>query len=96
MAPPLSLDALQELDLPPSGVYVTSVVPNTPADDAGLIGSTGSSGDYIVAVDGTSIRDSSELISYLVFETVVGQTIDLTVLRNGEEIVVPLELGARP
>jgi S1-C subfamily serine protease len=32
----------------------------------------------------------------LVFNTSVGQTIELTVLRNGEQIAVPLTLGERP
>ena len=39
---------------------------------------------------------SDELLSYLVFETTPGQTVDLTVIRDGEEIVVPLTLGERP
>ncbi|MEZ4644496.1 MAG: trypsin-like peptidase domain-containing protein [Chloroflexota bacterium] len=96
MAPALDLQTLDQLDLPPNGVYVTSVVADTPAAEAGLIGNAGPGGDYILAVDGIAIRDSSELISYLVFETEVGQTIELTVLRGDEEIIVPLTLGARP
>lgn len=96
MAPPLDLETLNSLDLPPNGVYITSVVPNTPAEAAGLVGNAGPGGDYIIAVDGIPIRDSSELISYLIFETEVGQTIELTVLRENEEIVVPLTLSARP
>ena len=96
MAPALDLQTLDQLDLPPNGVYVTSVVADTPAAEAGLIGNAGPGGDYIMAVDGITLRDSSELISYLVFETEVGQTIELTVLRGDEEIIVPLTLGARP
>jgi S1-C subfamily serine protease len=32
----------------------------------------------------------------LVFRSAPGQTIDLTVLRDGEEITLPLTLGERP
>ncbi|MCA9973992.1 MAG: trypsin-like peptidase domain-containing protein [Anaerolineales bacterium] len=96
MAPPLTLDTLEEWGLPIGGVYVSSVTPNTPAAEAGLVGSINRGGDYITAVDGMPIRDSGELIAYLVFETAVGQTIELTVIRDGQEAVVPLTLGARP
>ena len=93
---PLTLDTLEEWGLPIGGVYVSSVTPNTPAAEAGLVGSINRGGDYITAVDGMPIRDSGELIAYLVFETAVGQTIELTVIRDGQEAVVPLTLGARP
>ncbi len=97
MASSLDLETLVDLNLPSTdGVYVTNVVPNTPADAAGLIGNAGSGGDLIIAIDGQSIKDSSELISYLVFETEVGQTIDLTVIRNNNKITIPLKLGTRP
>ncbi|MCB8921960.1 MAG: trypsin-like peptidase domain-containing protein [Ardenticatenaceae bacterium] len=96
MAEPLSVEALDELGLPAQGVYVTRVVPGTPADEAGLLGNPGPGGDYITAINGEPVRDSSELISYLVFETEVGQTIELTVIRNNQKVTVPLILGARP
>lgn len=97
MAGTLDLETQQELELPSTiGVYVTNVVPDTPAAEAGLIGSIGPGGDFIQSIDGNTVRDSSDLISYLVFETEVGQTIELSVLRGDEEIVVPLTLGARP
>ena len=75
---------------------MTNVVPDSPANDAGLVGNIGPGGDFILAIDGQPVKDSSELVSYLVFETIVGQTIDLTVLRQGEEVEIPLTLGARP
>lgn len=96
MAPSLSLEALAELNLPAQGVYVTRVVPNSPAGQAGLRGAEGPGGDYIIAIDGQLVRDSNDLISYLVFQTEVGQTIELTVIREGQEITVPLTLGVRP
>lgn len=103
MADPLTFAQQQSLGLPANGVYVTRVVPDAPADRAGLIAGDFSStgellpgGDYIIAIDGQPIRDSADLISYLVFNAEAGQTIDLTVLRNGQEITIPLTLGARP
>ena len=91
----------QELyGLPQSvGVYITRVTAEGPAEAAGLIAanpSDGRGGDLIIAVDGQPVRDFNEMISYLVFETEVGQTIDLTIIRDGQTINVPLTLGARP
>jgi 2-alkenal reductase len=96
----LNLNLQDQLGLPrPSGAYVTGITPNGPADDAGLIpaqGDEGRGGDLIVAIDGQPVQDTEQLISYLVFEADVGQTVELTVLRDGETITLPLTLGARP
>ena len=81
------------------GAYVISVTAGSPADQAGLISAnpnSGRGGDLVVAIDGRPIVDFSDLNSYLVFHTRVGQTIEITVLRNGERVVLPLTLGARP
>ena len=100
-----SLDtALQEqLDVPQTaGVYITEITNDSPAAAAGLIGSGDNGfallpgGDLIIAINGHPVINSDDLISYLVFETEVGQTVDLTVIREKEEIIVPLTLGARP
>jgi len=53
-------------------------------------------GDLIIAVDGRPIASSDDLISYLVFNTEVGQTINLTIIRDGQQLDVPLTLGQRP
>ncbi len=96
----LSLDDQEELGLSQTqGAYVLSVTDSGPAGRAGLIPAdpdTGRGGDLIVAIDGRPIGDFADLNSYLVFETTVGQTIEITVLRGGEQVVVPLTLGARP
>ena len=81
------------------GAYVISVTPGSPADQAGLIpadASTGRGGDLIVTIDGRPINDFSDLNGYLVFETSVGQSINITVLRDGELVELQLTLGARP
>ena len=96
----ISLEEQEQYDLPQTqGAYVISVVPGSPADEAGLISAdaqTGRGGDLVIAINGQPIDDFSDLNTYLVFETEPGQTIQMTVLRNGERITLPLKLGARP
>ncbi len=96
----ISLDEQGAFDLPQtSGAYVLSVSPGSPAAQAGLRGAsatTGRGGDLIVAIDDRPVGDFNDLNSYLVFHTTVGQTIELTVIRNGARLTVPLTLGQRP
>lgn len=96
----LNLNLQEQFDLPrPSGAYVIDITENSPADEAGLIasrGGDGQDGDLIIAIDGEPIQDTESLISYLVFHTDVGQTIEITVIRDGETINLPVTLGARP
>ncbi len=95
----ITLDQQEAWGLPQtSGVYVGSVTEDSPAEDAGLIaaGSDGRGGDLITAVDGQQVNDFNGLISYLVFKAEVGQTILLTVIRDGETLELPLTLGERP
>jgi S1-C subfamily serine protease len=94
------------LELPvEQGILLQEVVPEGPADRAGLRGSyqqteidegplpTG--GDIILAIDGVELRDMDELIVYLA-ETTVGQTVTLDILREGERQSVDLILEERP
>lgn len=53
-------------------------------------------GDVVVRVDGQPVRSFEDLLSYIALETVPGQTIELTVLRGGEEVTVSVRVGARP
>ena len=106
----LSPDLAEELDLPATtrGAYVNQVIPKSPADRAGLRGGTRETtlfigedflqagGDIITAMDGTEIKDFNDLITYLSKETKVGQTVEVTILREGEELRIPVELGERP
>ncbi len=93
----LDLELQEQLDLSQlNGAYVTEVTLDSPAEESGLVGKNGPGGDLIIAVDEQPVDNSDDLIAYLVFETRVGDTIELTVLREGEEVVIPLTLGARP
>ncbi|MFW6184408.1 MAG: S1C family serine protease [Chloroflexota bacterium] len=96
----LTREQLETFDLPEAqGAYVLEVLPDGPADAAGLRGAnpdTGSGGDLIIAIDDQSIASFADLNSYLVFNGAVGQTIELTILRDGEETTLSLTLDARP
>ena len=102
--PELTLGVQEQLGLPQvDGVYVTSVVPNGPSDRGGLRGDSAGTGnafrgdgDLIVAVDGQPVRVFSELMSYVINRTRPGQSIVLTVLREGGEAQVEIVLGERP
>jgi 2-alkenal reductase len=96
----ISLERQEAFDLPQTqGAYVIGVADGSPAVQAGLVAAnanSGRGGDLVIAIDGQTVIDFSDLNSYLVFQTAPGQTIDLTVLRDGQTIEVPLTLGARP
>ncbi|WP_436931200.1 S1C family serine protease [Halosimplex halobium] len=88
------------------GVYIDLVRDGAPSDGV-LQGSTGETtvagqpgvatgGDVVVAMGGTSIPTREALASFLALETSPGDTIDVTVLRDGEERTVELTLGSRP
>jgi S1-C subfamily serine protease len=88
------------------GVLVESVVATGPAASAGLVAGTttvtidGSQylvgGDIIVSIDGTKIINQDALSTYLVQNTIAGQTVQLGVIRSGSLITVTLVLGTRP
>ncbi len=81
------------------GAYVFSVVAGGPADQAGIQAAdpnTGRGGDLIIALDGFPVDDFSDLNSYLSFNASPGQTIVVTIVRNGEVVDLELVLGARP
>ena len=96
----------EELDLPvEKGILVQLVVEDGPADKAGLRGSDrqvefeggllGAGGDVIVTIDGVVVEAMDDLIVYLA-DTMVGQTVTLTVWRDGEERKVEVTLEERP
>ena len=87
-----------------TGAYVTSVVPDGPADQAGIrAGDTPTSitglnagGDLITAMDGQPIASFDELLSFLVTNKSPGDTVVLTVLRDGQPVDITVTLGTRP
>ena len=87
------------------GVMVSEVVSGGPADGT-LQGveewETRSSrripigGDVIVAIDGTPLPTRHDLSTYLALETAPGDTVEITVIRDGEEQTVEMTFGQRP
>jgi S1-C subfamily serine protease len=53
-------------------------------------------GDLIIAIDGHKIISGDHLISYLEAYTTPNQTIDVTIIRDKQEMTIPVELGTRP
>jgi 2-alkenal reductase len=86
------------------GALVAEVISGSPADQAGLRGGTREEigintllgGDVIIAIDDSEIRDFDDLISFLSVRGSVGDTVTLTIIRNGREQTLDLTLGARP
>ena len=50
-------------------------------------------GDIIVAINGTRITNTDSLLSYLEENTLPGQTLNFTVVRDGQTQIVPVAIG---
>jgi len=104
----MSLTLINALNLPNNlqGVIVNDVSQDGPAGQAGLLPPGNdrilsgervpTSADIITAIDGQPITGMSALVSYLASKTTPGQTVSLSVWRAGQQIVIPVTLGARP
>jgi serine protease Do len=87
------------------GLYVEEVVDGGPSDGI-LRGTTGSTlvdgqqratgGDVIVRLGQTEIRTTQTLSTFLALETSPGDTVEVTVIREGDRQQVRLPLGSRP
>lgn len=88
------------------GVLIQSVVSGGPAATAGLKAGTHQAtvegntlmlgGDIITAINGTRILNGDGLSAYLEGNTLPGQTISVTIIRNGQTMTIPVVLGTRP
>jgi S1-C subfamily serine protease len=84
------------------GVSVNTIVQAGPADKAGLSGTTidqygrKHGGDVIVAVDGDKIREFEQLVSYIEGNKSPGDSVVLSVFRNGSIIDLDAVLKERP
>ena len=88
------------------GALVEAVTSGGPADKAGIKASNtnitdngqqvGVGGDIITAYNGQTVKSSDDLVTFLADSGLVGQTVTLTILRNGKQIQIQVTLGLRP
>ncbi len=72
------------------GVYVSSVIDGYPAQEAGI-----KEGDIITAIDDEPVKEPMDLIAQIIrYE--VGDSITVTVNRNGEVLEISLTLSEKP
>lgn len=84
-------DHVKLLDLESKkGAMVAEVTPGSPADDAGL-----KRYDVITAINGKAIEDGRDL-QYKIADIEPGTKSKLTIIRNGEEETVTVEIGEKP
>lgn len=104
----MSPDIAQAMNLPSDtrGALIEQVSPGGPAANANLQGSNNTvtingvqgtvGGDIITAIDGQTINNMSDIIAYLAIHTQVGQTVTMSILRDGNPQNVQVTLGNRP
>jgi 2-alkenal reductase len=96
-----AMDLTQE-----QGAYLTTIMPDGPAEKAGLRGTSEEAlvegrqlilgGDVITAIDDQPVRSFDDLLIYVALQTEPGQEVTLTILRGGKIQIVSLRLEARP
>jgi S1-C subfamily serine protease len=97
-------DLSEALDLPrDGGLLVQEVAPGSPASEAGIRGyrqvviignqQVGIGGDLIVAIDGKAV-DRQDAISRALSHKRAGDTLEVTVFRNGRRVNLKVRLGA--
>jgi serine protease Do len=95
---PLNEDIAQELGIEQTnGAYIPagnaqrpSIIAGSPADEAGL-----QEEDIIIEINGSALDEKNGLVS-LLGRKKVGDTVELKVIRNGEEVVLFATLQASP
>jgi S1-C subfamily serine protease len=100
------LATAMKLDSTQRGALVEEIMPNSPAETAGLQGSsqqitidgqnTNVGGDVITAIDNQPVVEMNDLIAYLARSTKVDQNVTLTILRDGKQQTLDVTLTARP
>ena len=95
------------MDMPvESGVLLLEISSGSPATKAGLRGGQEQvrigrtilliGGDILTALDGEPIATGRDLLRFLDTQTVIGQTIQVTFWRDGQELVLPVTLSEEP
>jgi S1-C subfamily serine protease len=103
----ITSDLANYLQLPVErGVLVISVTSGQAASQAGIRGGSrrvqiGSyvvpvGGDILTAIDGNKVGSMEDLVKYLETKAQVGQVVNLTIVRDGQEQSVQATLGEQP
>ena len=82
-------DSLRELAGQESGLLVSSVQPNSPAEKAGFL-----LGDTLIEVDGKSVGAPDDLMSLLGGD-IIGRSASARVVRGGQLVVLDVTVGER-
>ena len=74
----------------PNGAIIADVVPDSPADKAGLM-----RGDVILKIDDKTIKDSND-VSEIVSKTKINNKLVMVILRNGQSKFISVLVGKIP
>jgi S1-C subfamily serine protease len=88
------------------GALVGVVEEDSPADRAGIREASGQEsyeglpvsvgGDLIVEIGGSPVRGAADVARIITERYLPGDRVEFTVIRDGKQVVVPVELGERP
>jgi S1-C subfamily serine protease len=73
-----------------AGALITEVTPGTAADEVGI-----ETNDLVVSLDGVLVQDGGDLAAQVQSHR-PGSTVEIVVVRDGEEITLDVTLGERP
>jgi S1-C subfamily serine protease len=95
---PVDLNLIETFGLPNNlrGVAVWRVFENSPAAQAGLRSLTDTGVDVITSINGRPVADFDELIGYLAINTNPGDSVIISVFRDGTIVDIQLTLTNRP
>ena len=87
---PIDWDLMSRLGMEwPRGVFLKTITADTPAARSGLL-----AGDVLLAVDGVGVELPNE-VQTLMYSRNPGESVSLSILRDGLELDLPLVLGER-
>ena len=101
----INSDMASLLKLPSDGILIAEVVKGSPADKAGIRGGNkiirrGNfqiiiGGDMIVGINGKDIKSMDDMVEYIESKT-VGDSVDVTIMRDGKTRTVKVYLSEMP